>query len=122
LSNDHLAHQTPPHTQERATEDFRISLGERRIALAARLFSASGRAGPGDAASQLKRWSKFSEPPRVPGGAGRMWFSGKGKTGTMNDDLAMCILLNHAVFRLLTSFSGTARYAVASKLPGTLVG
>ena len=98
-----------------ATDDFRVSLSDRRIRLAKAAFSIQGREMGKEAAAQLKRWCEYTEPARVPGGADRRWIGGKGKTGALPDDLAMCLIMNHAVSRMLMGpFS--AKYAAAQKL------
>jgi hypothetical protein len=62
--------------------------------------------------AQLKRWSVFTEPSKIPGGSDRIRITGKGHNGTMPDDLAMALLLNHAVARLLLGVC-SAKYNIA---------
>jgi hypothetical protein len=95
-----------------ATVDFRDSLRERRVRLAHRAFSVEGREFRRDACEQLKRWTEFVEPPRTVNGSEKRWISGKGKTGALQDDLAMVLIINHAVSRMLMGIYG-AKYNVA---------
>jgi hypothetical protein len=101
------------HTFKRcATNDFRNSLKEGRIRLAKHCFSAEGREFRKDAVAQLKRWTLFTEQPRTSEGSERSWISGKGRNGNMSDDLAMALIINHAVSRLLMGVCGQ-KYNVA---------
>lgn len=96
-----------------ATDDFLDSLKEGRICLAKSLFSVEGGDYAREAREQLYRWTKFSTPARTAGGAAKVWIGGKGKTGALQDDLAMCLLINHAVSRMLMGKYGQ-KYGVAA--------
>jgi hypothetical protein len=105
--------------KECATSDFRQSLKDGRVRLAMKHFSVGGLDAPTEAKAQLKRWSKVVTQVRSTSGATTSHIGGKGASFALNDDLAMCLILNHAVSRMLMG-PCAARYAAVAGRAGIL--
>ena len=89
------------------TDDLQVELHEHRILVYA---GCIGRNPKGDIKELRTQLESFARYPSPTGKDGKCRLTGKGPANNQNDDGAMAFLLAHAMYKLLTSAPGCAKY------------
>ena len=76
-------------------------------------FGKNLKADTAELKDQLLRFTKYPVAAKTPAGVNRFYLSGKGPSGNMNDDLAMALMINIAMFNVIKSEKGRVKYNTA---------
>jgi hypothetical protein len=96
------------------TSEFKKALADQLIRVYAGTIGQNVAADLKELRNQLGRFSYWPLKSKVPGRSTRVPVSGKGANNNMNDDGAMALLICYAMYIMLTSGIGTAKYGTDS--------
>jgi hypothetical protein len=74
-----------------------------------------------DLGEQLGRFSRWTKAAAKPGQRTHATYSGKGPTGSLNDDMAIALMWAVSVARLIVSPAGSVKYGTAAKRFGLIL-
>lgn len=92
------------------TAEFKKALADQSIRVYAGAIGQNVAADLKELRNQLGRFSYWPLKSKIPGRSTRVPVSGKGANNNMNDDGAMALLICYAMYKMLTSGIGAAKY------------